>query len=457
MQRSLITLGVTLALTACGGSSSSDDSSGNDFAQCSAQGQNQQLITELRKDYLWNDELPSTINASDYPDVYHLLYDVLPQHDRFSFILTEQEYEDIYINATLFGLGFGREDDLDNGVIRVRYVYQNSPAERAGLTRGSEIYKVNGVLMSEWYQLLQQGRATWEDIFGPDQEGVEVALEWRLPDGNLADDTLLKKEVETNTVMAVERFQQNEQEIGYFVFDSFINRAEQDVNNAFDQLIGVDELVIDLRYNGGGLIHVANQIASQTAWDSVEHETFVTYQFNDNYDDEHMLFDLGKGIERLNLDRVVVLTTGASCSSSELVINSLTPFIEVVTIGEPTCGKPVGQQPEQICDKILFAINFQTVNADGYGDYFGGIQPTCRANDTVRTDWGDPADPLLGEALHVLANDSCSASAVAMAAMPASAITKSMSMSLPQSETVIKADRPRPQQHPLLEKWTKQH
>lgn len=460
MQRSLITLAITLALTACGGSSSSSDDgndSGNEIVQCSAQDQNQQLITELRDNYLWNDELPSTINASDYPDVYHLLYDVIPPHDRFSFILTAQEYEDIYINATLFGLGFGREDDVANGVIRVRYVYQNSPAERAGLTRGSEIYKVNGVLMTEWYQLLQQGRATWEDVFGPDQEGAEVALEWRLPDGNLADDTLLKEEVETNTVMAVERFQQDGQDIGYFVFDSFINRAEHDVNDAFDQFIGVDELVIDLRYNGGGLIRVANQIASQTAWDSVEHETFVTYQFNDNYRDEDMLFDLGAGIERLNLDRVVVLTTGASCSSSELIINALDPFIEVVTIGEPTCGKPVGQQPAQICDKMVFAINFQTVNAEGYGDYFDGIEPTCQASDTVRTDWGDPADPLLGEALHVLANGSCSASAVAMDVMSARADAGPMSLSLPQSETVIKADRPRPQHHPLLEKWTKQH
>lgn len=453
MQRLLITLGVTLALTACGGSSSSNDDhgSGNDFAQCSAQHQNQQLITELRDNYLWNDELPSIINASDYPDVYHLLANVIPLHDRFSFILTEQEYEDIYINASMFGLGFGRKDDVENGVIRVTYVYQYSPAERAGLTRGSEIYKVNGVLMTEWYQRLQQGRATWEDVFGPDQEGAEVALEWRRPNGDIYDDTLLKEEVETNTVMAVERFEQDGQDIGYFVFDSFINRAEQDVNDAFDQIIGVDELIIDLRYNSGGLIRVANQIASQAAWDSVEHETFVTYQFNDNYDDAEMLFDLGAGIERLNLNRVIVLTTGASCSSSELVINSLTPFIEVVTIGQPTCGKPVGQQPAPICDKIVFAINFQTVNAEGDGDYFDGIQPTCQASDTVRTDWGDPADPLLGEALHVLANGSCSASAVAMAEVNGSADVGPMSMSLAHSKTMFKAE------HPLLEKWSKQH
>ncbi|MCC5880921.1 MAG: peptidase S41 [Idiomarina sp.] len=455
MQRSLIALSIALTLTACGGSSSDDD---DVFGQCTAQDQNRQLISELRDNYLWNDELPSTIDPRDYANVYQLLADVVPPRDRFSFILTEQEYEDIYINATFFGLGFGRQDDVPNGVIRVRYVYQNSPAGRAGLTRGSEITSVNGVAMSVWYQRLQQGSATWDDVFGPNEEGVEVALEWRRPDGAMDDDVLLKEEVETNTVMAVERFQQGEQDIGYFVFDSFINRAAQDVNDAFDQLIGVDELVIDLRYNGGGLIRVANQIASQTAWHEVEHETFVTYQFNDNYDDQSVLFDLGQGIERLNLDRVVVLTTAASCSASELVINSLTPFIDVVTVGQPTCGKPVGQQPTPICDKIIFAINFQTVNAEGFGDYFDGLEPTCQANDTVRTDWGDPADPLLGEALYVLANGSCSATSASAAVLKAEGAEQgSQSFSLPQSEAVVREVTDKPERHPLLDKWTKQH
>ena len=456
MKRALITLSITFALSACGGSGDYDgEFGGGGFAECSARDQNRQLISELRTNYLWNDELPSSINPADYSDVYQLLANVVPPRDTFSFILTEQEYEDRYINATFFGLGFGSMDDVANGVMRIRYVYQNSPAGRAGLTRGSEILSVNGVSISEWYQRISQGTATRADIFGPNEEGVEVALEWRRPDGTLDDDRLLKEEVETNTVMAVERLEQNGREIGYFVFDSFINRAEQDVNDAFDQFIGVDELIIDLRYNGGGLIRVANQIASQTAWHRVENETFITYQYNDNYSDQDIMFDLGAGIERLNLDRVVVLTTNASCSSSELVINSLAPFVEVVTVGQPTCGKPLGQQPTQICDKIVFAINFQTVNAEGFGDYFDGIQPTCQANDTVRTDWADPADPMLGEALHVLENGSCSATAVAL--KEDQAIATEGAMSLPGLESVVREQESRPQRHPLLDKWTTQH
>ena len=452
-KRSLIALTLAALLSGCGGGSDDDTNTGGP-GQCSAVDQNQRLVNELRQNYLWNDDLPNNIDPVSYDNVYELLASVVPEHDRFSFILTEQEYEDIYVNATFFGLGFGREDAPNDGVMRVRYVYDDSPADRVGLTRGSEIVAINGTTMNVWYQRLATGQATWTDLFGPDEEGYEVAIEWNRPDGQHDSGVLRKEQVETNTVMAVERFAAEGREIGYFVFDSFINRAEQDVNAAFDQLQDVDELIIDLRYNSGGLIRVANQIASQSSWDEVEGEVFVTYQYNDNYSDQDYLFDLGRGIERLNLDRVVVLTTNASCSSSELVINSLTPFVEVVTVGQPTCGKPVGQQPAPLCDKVVFAINFQTVNAAGYGDYFDGIQPTCTAVDTVRTDWGDPADPLLGEALHFLNTGSCSA----MAQMQFSAAEESAWVQhMPRSEVVLRDSQNNLIRHPLLDKWESHH
>lgn len=452
-KRSLIALSLAATLTACGGSSDDDTSSGGP-GQCTALDQNQRLVNELRQNYLWNDELPNNINPASYANVYELLANVIPTHDRFSFILTEQEYEDIYVNATFFGFGFSAEDDINDGVMRVRYVYDDSPADRAGLTRGSEIYAINGTDMSVWYQRLATGAATWTDLFGPDEEGYEITFEWNRPDGQHDRGVLGKEEVETNTVMAVERFAADDREIGYFVFDSFINRAEHDVNAAFDQLQDVDELIIDLRYNSGGLIRIANQIASQSSWHEVEGEVFVTYQYNDNYPNQDYLFNLGRGIERLNLDRVVVLTTSASCSSSELVINSLTPFVEVVTVGQPTCGKPVGQQPAPICDKVVFAINFQTVNAAGYGGYFDGIQPTCTAVDTVRTDWGDPADPLLGEALHYLNTGSCSATAEMQLALDAENVWLQHT---PQNDVVLRDAHKNIIRHPLLDKWESHH
>lgn len=447
-KRSALATLVALSLSGCLGGGSNETGGTDPIAQCSAVDQNQRLIDNLRDDYLWNDELPSAIDANAYADVYELLADVIPDRDRFSFILTEEEYQDIYVDAVFFGLGFSRRDNPQTGTLQVQYVYEDSPADRAGLTRGSAITRVGDRSVAAWFELINAGDATWDDAFGPNEAGTEVYLEWERPDGTVDDDYLLKEEVETNTIMAIERFQQNDRDVGYFVFDSFINRAEQDINDAFDQMIGVDDLIIDLRYNSGGLIRIANQIASQTSWQYVENETFATYQFNDNYADETLLFDLGAGIERLNLVRVFVLTTESSCSASELIINALDPFVEVVTIGSSTCGKPVGQQPTEICDKVVFAINFQTVNADGFGDYFDGLAPTCSAVDTVTTDWGDPADPLLAEALQYTQTNSCS---------PSQMVFDQGVQQQSASEALQLQQVPTAKRHPLLDKLKHQH
>lgn len=409
----LLAASLPFFLAACG---SEDAFTGNppliDNAQCSTTGQNQQLLNFMNDRYFWKEDMNANVNPANYSSIYAMLDAIVAPQDRFSFILTEEEYQERFIDAEFFGFGFGIRDRMDLGLIEIRYVYQDSAAEQAGMRRGDAIIEVDGVSMATWYDRISRGEATWETVFGDNSEGVERSMTFRKPDGQEFIETLSKGTVEANTVMATERFEIDNKDVGYFVFDTFVNRSETDLNNAYDQLIGVDELIIDLRYNSGGLVRVANQLASQAAWNNVENEIFLTFQYNENYEDEEYLFDLGPGIERLNLDRVYVITTGSSCSSSELVINSLSPFVEVVTIGQPTCGKPVGQQPGQICDKVVFAITFQTVNAEGFGDYFDGLPVNCAASDVIVGDWGDPADPMLAEATYHLMNGQCSAAAV---------------------------------------------
>lgn len=405
----LVISSVVLIISACGGSESAfiGEPPLLNNGQCSVTAQNQQLKDFMEERYLWNTDIPRNVSPSSHNSIYAMLDALRAPQDNFSFILTEQEYLDRFVNAVFFGFGFGRQDNVAEGVIEIRYVYQNSPAENAGLSRGDRITAVQGTSMGEWFQRISAGTATWETVFGPNEEGVERRIDWIKPDGTERSSVIRKREVETNTVMATERFELEGRDVGYFVFDSFIQRSEVDLNNAFDQLIGVDDLIIDLRYNSGGLVRVANQLASQAAWNNVQNRTFVTYQFNANFAPQNILFNLGPGIERLNLDRVYVLTTARSCSSSELVINSLDPYIEVITIGAPTCGKPVGQQPRQICDKIVYAITFQTVNGAGFGDYFDGLPVTCAAPDVIVGDWGDENDPLLAGAFHYIQHGQC--------------------------------------------------
>ncbi|MFU8784703.1 S41 family peptidase [Aliidiomarina sp.] len=414
-------------------------------AQCSVTGQNQQLLNFMNDRYLWKDDMNSNINPASQSSIYAMLNALRAPQDNFSFIITEQEYQDRFVDAVFFGFGFGRNDRQDLGLIEIRYVYDGSPAAEAGLRRGDVITEVDGVPMSTWFSRINAGTATWATVFGPNEEGVERTITARKPDGFVFTETMRKTAVETNTVMATERFTINDKEVGYFVFDSFINRSESDLNTAYDQLEGVDELIIDLRYNSGGLVRVANQLASQAAWNNVENEIFLTYQYNENFQDQNFYFDLGPGVAQLNLDRVYVLTTNSSCSSSELVINSLTPFVEVVTVGDTTCGKPVGQQPGQICDKIVFAITFQTVNAEGFGDYFDGLPATCQVADAIVGDWGDMNDPLLAEAAYHLSNGACSAELAATDGAMSSAAE------------VEKAVRAKITEHPQVTKWRTEH
>jgi C-terminal processing protease CtpA/Prc len=117
----------------------------------------------------------------------------------------------------------------------------------------------------------------------------------------------------------------------------------------------------------------------------------------------------------LGLERVVVITTGASASASELVINALKPFIPVVVVGSRTYGKPVGQYGIDFCDKTLAPVAFSLRNANGEGDFFGGIPPTCAAPDDLDHELGDPLESSLREALTVIATGRCSAAQAAAA------------------------------------------
>ena len=140
----------------------------------------------------------------------------------------------------------------------------------------------------------------------------------------------------------------------------------------------------------------------------------LSYKYNSNnsFSNSDLSFELGQGQEQLNLTRVIILTTEATASASEMVANALTPYIDVQLVGSKTFGKPVGMSINKLCEHRIFAINFQTINANGFGDYFDGLPVDCVAKDTVEHNWGDQRDPLLKEALYLINNNTCSNSKV---------------------------------------------
>lgn len=390
-------------LAGCGGGGDSGNAGGGGpIGTCSVADEKQRFLDYMRDDYFWYQDIPSTVDLSAYSDSYELLEAIRSDQDRFSFLLTEQEYQDRYVNAEFIGFGFGSR--VENQRVFINYVFDQSPAEQAGIRRGDELIAINGTAVTT---LIQQG--TYNSALGANEVGVSVELEWRKPNDDIVSAVVSKDFVETNTVLASEVFTVDQKQVGYYVLNSFINRTGADLNSAYSQFAGVDELIIDVRYNGGGLIRYANQAATQAAGNNVIGNVFTRYLYNDknSASNQTELFQLYDGVRQLDLERVYVLTTAASCSSSELIINSLEPFVDVVVIGGRTCGKPVGQSPRAICDKRTFVVNFETVNAESNGRYFDGIAADCQVADVLVGDWGDSNDPLLVATRNHIRTGSC--------------------------------------------------
>lgn len=401
-------LGITLA--GCGGSTASDVA--GDVALCQQNSTNARIGCELSRNYLWYQELRNVApNSTSSPQAY--LAASLAPRDNFSFILTEQEYQDRFINAVFFGFGFATQRVDNASALQVLYVFDNGSAAQQGLRRGDKITAIEGRSVAEWLQGLDEGRFTNDDIYGPNQAGIVRRFEWQRPDNSSLSRDLVKNQVTTNTVMHRSVATVGDRRVGYLVFHTFIELSETELEQAFQyfQQQQIDELVLDLRYNGGGLIRVANQLSAHIAFPKLDGKVFLKYQYNDKNTNRNstVFFAPGAGRTLLNLPRVMVLTTPGSCSSSELVINSLSPFIDVVQIGQPTCGKPVGQLPTLIDNWRLFAINFQTVNALDFGDYFAGLSPACAVTPNVAGDWGVPEDALYRAALDFIATGQCPA------------------------------------------------
>jgi carboxyl-terminal processing protease len=419
-------LAALTTLTACGGGGNIDTDSTGQTSICQRTDINSQVFCALQQDYLWYRDLPVSVNPDSYGSPDELIQAVAAPQDRYSFIITRQEYEDRYINATFFGYGFSSIRTDNDTALQIAYVYDDGSAAQNGLRRGDKIIEIEGVSVAQWLSQLDAGTVTNDDIYGPNEDGVMRNFVWRKPDASELAADFIKTEVTTNTVLHRSVTTQGSKRIGYLVFNTFIELSESELEQAFAYFVaqGVNELVLDVRYNGGGLIRVANQLSTQIARNFVQSEVFVKYQFNDKNTAKNnsTLFALGAGRSVLNLPRVFVLTTEGSCSSSELVINSLAPFVDVVQIGSATCGKPVGQQPEIIGNYVLFAINFQTVNALDQGEYFNGLQPNCPVTESITGDWGVITDPLYAEAVNYIASGSCSDVAVSSATVRAKVV-----------------------------------
>ena len=241
-----------------------------------------------------------------------------------------------------------------------------------------------------------------------------MVLEWHPLEGPDRKATLKKRVVTIPPVQATKLYEVDGRKVGYIVFRTFVEPSVAALDESFTALrdAGATELVLDLRYNGGGLVSVAQHLASLIGGERTNGKVLAEYVHNDRHRELNSKLLFQPKPNALNLTRLVVITTRASASASELIINGLRPYIPVVVVGDRTYGKPVGQYGLPFCDKVLNAVSFVLKNSQGEADYFTGLPATCPAGDALERQLGDVEEASLKEAFVYLRTRRVHAAAV---------------------------------------------
>ena len=390
----------------------------------------------LNEIYLYKDDVPELsdnyfdssseknefLASSTSPE--SLFEDLTAPFDRFSFITEdynslEERFQGMS-GATGIKFGIGQISGTDNVFGIIRYVLPNTSAARAGLKRGDVFTEIDGqrLTSSNFSSLIEKqsftinlGYVNFNQIILTDEK-VE-----------LTDDVYTE-----NPVFISKTFDISGRKIGYIMYNSFISNFDTELNNVFGDFKaeGVTDLILDLRYNGGGSVETAKDLASMITGQFTG-KLFMKEQWNSKYQNflqnqnpEALVnkFDkklrTGESINSLNLTEVYVLTSSSSASASELIINGLDPYINVIQVGGRTVGKFQGSvtlydsedfDKDRASDNHTYAMQplvFKSINSAGVSDYINGLEPEIEYIENLN-DYGvlgQEDEPLLEKAIN---------------------------------------------------------
>jgi hypothetical protein len=355
--------------------------------------------------YLWYNEVQDT-NPATFDVVQYFNILTTPQltpsqqpKDRFHFtfdtaqwIALSQSGQDIGYGADIMIIGDGRPPRR----AVVAFVEPGTSASNGGVTRGMEVVSIAGVDFVN--DGSQTGVDTLNRAFFPSAANLTFQWVFKRPNGgtNLTVQ-LTSADITHKPVLIDKTIASNGKNIGYILFNDHIGTAEDQLFDAITRLQGVDDLVLDIRYNGGGFLDIANELAFMIAGPGpTTGQIFERLVFNNkNLTRDPITGELlapgtpfhttvqglpgssktpGTTLPTLGLNRVYVLTGPNTCSASESIINGLRGVgVQVFLIGSTTCGKPFGFYPQDNCGTTYFSIQFQGVNNMGDGDYPDGF------------------------------------------------------------------------------------
>ncbi len=394
------------------------------------------LRSWIDETYLWYQDvraLPAaTLDATAYAtpqDYFNALKTPLmtaTSHpkDKFHFFIDTPTW----VSEALSGqaLGYGFQVALISATpprsAIVAFTEAGTPATAAGIARGASIITVDGVDFANGSDLTTLNAGLF-----PTQAGPHTFTILDQGAASTRSVTLNAVQITETPVQNVMTLPAPNNTVGYMLFNDQIATAESELVAAINTLktAGVTDLVLDIRYNGGGFLDIASELAYMIGGTMIQNGAFFeraiyndrnpfnqsTVQATTNFHSTSQGFSLGAAgqpLPTLNLGRVYVLTTADTCSASEAIVNGLRGAgVTVNLIGSTTCGKPYGFFPKDNCNTTYFAIQFQGVNNVGFGDYPDGFTPTCAVADDFTKALGDPGENQLEVALGLRNTGTC--------------------------------------------------
>jgi len=359
--------------------------------------------------YLFYDQLPA-VNLNNYNQadtveaLSALTRDLRVQpFDRYSYVADEAQSSAFFEEGKEFGYGM-RLTRTSNNDLRFSLILSGSPMDVAGVQRGDRLIAIDGVDINDITTIEQQNA-----LLGSGTTVVTPNFTIETGSGERKNIPVTKAEFTIETVVATDVINDGNSRIGYLHLLSFLETSVAEIDTAMATLKqqDVNELVLDLRFNGGGRISVANHLASLIVGNAASGHDFARISFSDRYAASNTALPFNTTTNALNLSRVFVLTTDRTCSASEMVINGLRPFIDVITVGSQSCGKPYGTRANPRCGVVLNALEVEFLNDAGTGQYYDGIAADCPAQDGNLAALGTSGEALFASAQGYINTGSC--------------------------------------------------
>lgn len=367
-------------------------------------------ISYARDIYLWYDQIPSSFKARSYSDPNKIMeairaYSKEPGFanpvDRWSFATKKVDWDNTSSGiAKDFGLNIFFRTDND---LRVRLVEPLSPAGLAGVKRGWRITKINGNTN------ITTGNADF--IVDAVYLSSTVSLTFQKPDGNSVDLNFTEASYQSKSIYGDYVFDLGASKVGYLVYNSFLGDSATTIDGfaaTFNRFSSesVNDVIVDLRYNGGGYVSYQQALANYLVPASGNGGLMMKQEFNDKYSQYNSSVNFSKK-GNLNLSRLFVIVSNNTASASELLINNLKPYMNVIVVGpQRTYGKPVGYFDIPVGDWYIFPVSTRTTNKNGEGNYFDGFALNHTVADGIDKDFGDPAESALASVLKYIGTGS---------------------------------------------------